>query len=151
MGKKVYIVLILILVISIVCLIGCYFYLKLGHEKSEIIRGNMLNTYAVFETENLQPASQENIINDKIVVFHNGRGPMCLDFLDFIKTLNYPVEQHLVGEGNFNYSLSGYIDKYDKSEGVSNNFGYYPIIFIKEKAYSGFNEDIKNRIIEDIK
>ncbi|MBN1325708.1 hypothetical protein JW977_01860 [Candidatus Falkowbacteria bacterium] len=136
-GKLNVIIIILILVILTACLAGYYFYLKLGHEKSEI--GIDIET------------KPRPVINEKIVVFHNGRGSMCLEFLDFIKDLNYPVEQHLVGEDSFSDILSSYIYKYGQSEGVSDNFGYYPIIFIKEKAYSGFNGEIKNKILEDIK
>ena len=37
-----------------------------------------------------------------------------------------------------------------KSEGVSDDFSHYPIIFVGDKAYSGFNEEIKQKILNQI-
>lgn len=108
------------------------------------------NPCAVINTNSTQSNNEAAIANNKIVAFHNGKGPMCLEFLDFVKTLNYPVEQHLVEEKDFNSVLESYKNKFTKSEGVSENFSYYPIIFIKDKVYSGFNEEIKNKISEEI-
>ncbi len=108
------------------------------------------NPCAVINTENTQPVSQEALADNKIVAFHNGQGPMCLEFLEFIKTLNYPVEQYLVGDENFNNVLASYKNNFNKSTGVSEDFGYYPIIFIKGKAFSGFNEEVKAAILKAI-
>lgn len=115
------------------------------------------------DTEKVQnPCKVENIgdttiqeglqtsVQNKIVVFHNGQGPMCLDFLDFAKTLAYPVAEHLTTDSDFNSQLSAYKAKFAKSEGVDQNFGYYPIIFIGDKAYSGFNDNIKQEILNQI-
>jgi arsenate reductase-like glutaredoxin family protein len=87
----------------------------------------------------------------KIVVFHNGQGSMCLEFLDFIKTIDYEVEQHLTTEEDFYSELNKYKSSFNLSEGVSNSFGYYPIIFTGNKAYSGFNEEIAEEILKEIK
>lgn len=95
--------------------------------------------------ENSQASAQ-----NKIAVFHNGQGSMCLDFLEFTKTLTYPVEQHLTTDGDFNSQLEAYKAKIAKSEGVDQNFGYYPIIFVGDKAYSGFNDNIKQEILRQI-
>jgi len=84
--------------------------------------------------------------SEKMVVFHNGQGPMCLDFLDYIKTIDYEVEQHLTGEADFNTLLNTYKTGFEKSSGVSDSFGYYPMIFVEGKAYSGFNEEISKEI-----
>ena len=35
----------------------------------------------------------------------------------------------------------------NKSEGVSSSFGYYPIIFVGDKAFSGFNAPIGEQIL----
>lgn len=86
-------------------------------------------------------------VGEKIVVFHNGTGPMCLEFLDFIDTITYPVEEHISGDEGFWDALDVIKSEFGTSEGVSENFGYFPIIFIQDKAYSGFNDDITNAII----
>jgi hypothetical protein len=86
-------------------------------------------------------------VGEKIIVFHNGTGPMCLEFLNFIDTIDYPVEEHLTGEQDFQDALNALKDEFGSSEGVSENFGYFPIIFIKDKAYSGFNQEIEDAII----
>lgn len=100
------------------------------------------------------PLDQIELIPDLktkgITVFHNGRGPMCLEFLDFIKEVDYPVQQFLDDQENFSIALENYKNKFEQSEGVSTNFGYYPIIFIKDKAYSGFNNSIKESILKQI-
>ena len=85
-----------------------------------------------------------------VVMFHNGRGPMCLEAVDFFESINYPVEQHLDTEPGFRELITGYINQHEKSEGVSDSFGYYPMIFVNDKAYSGFNEEVKNSILAEI-
>lgn len=97
----------------------------------------------------IKESSQVDTLN-KIVAFHNGQGPMCLDFLEFTKGIKYPVEQHLTTDSDFNAQLSTYKSKYSKSSGVDEDFGYYPIIFAGDKAYSGFNEEIKSEILKQI-
>lgn len=87
---------------------------------------------------------------DKMVVFHNGQGEMCLEFLDFIRTINYSFEEHLVSEENFYELFNSYKKNFNSSEGFSNSFGYYPIVFINNKAYSGFNENVKENILEEV-
>jgi len=85
-----------------------------------------------------------------LTVFHNGQGPMCLEFLEFIKKIDYPIEQYLDSQSNFYQTLENYKAKFNKSQGLSTDFGYYPIIFIKDKAFSGFNQDIKQAILNEI-
>jgi len=83
---------------------------------------------------------------DKLVMFHNGKGPMCIEALEWIDTIDYPVEQHLTDESDFYDLLSSYKADSGFSEGVSDSFGYYPMIFVEGKAYSGFNEEISEEI-----
>ena len=85
-----------------------------------------------------------------LTVFHNGQGPMCLEFLEFIKKIDYPIEQYLDSQSNFYQSLENYKAKFNRSQGLSTDFAYYPIIFIKDKAFSGFNQDIKQAILDEI-
>ena len=101
-----------------------------------------INTREEKETQ----ADTEN----QIVVFHNGQGAMCLEFLDFIDTIDYPVKQHITTDRDFSSQLQTYMNKYDKSEGVSDNFGYYPIIFVGNSAFSGFDEGVKDEILNQI-
>ncbi len=98
------------------------------------------------ETELLEKYS----IGNKIMVFHNGEGPMCLEFLDFIKSINYPVEQFTDSEANFTEKLNKIKSNYSSSEGIHPLFGYYPLIFIKDRVFSGFNESIRDEILKEI-
>jgi hypothetical protein len=103
----------------------------------------------VTETPEIELPKQYSVGN-KIIVFHNGKGPMCLDFLDFIKSINYPVEQFIDSEVNFSDKLTEVKSNFSSSEGLHPLFGYYPLIFIKDRVFSGFNESIKNEILKEI-
>lgn len=113
------------------------------------------NPCAVINTENIAPdspeSSNEKISPDKIVVFHNGQGPMCVEFLNFVQSLDYPVEQHLTEDKDFKEIFQDYKNASPKSEGLSSSFDYYPVIFIKGRAFSGFNEEIKDEILKETK
>jgi len=89
-------------------------------------------------------------VEDKIMVFHNGKGSMCLDFLSFIKTIDYPVQEFLDYEDSFIEELNEQMSEFSKSEGVSKDFSYFPIIFINDRAFSGFNEQIKQELLNEI-
>lgn len=89
-------------------------------------------------------------VGEKIVIYHNGRGPMCIEALEFLEGVNYPVEEHLEGEDGFMRELNGLIAEYGESEGESESFRYYPMIFVKGKAYSGFNEEVGEGILAEI-
>ena len=104
--------------------------------------------------EESSPASQGEekfSVGNKLIMFHNGAGPMCLEALDFIKTIDYPVEQYLDTQEGFNEKLNSLRSEFGSSEGIHPLFGYYPIIFIKDRVFSGFNETIKNEILKEIK
>jgi peptidoglycan/xylan/chitin deacetylase (PgdA/CDA1 family) len=89
-------------------------------------------------------------VGNKIMMFHNGKGPMCLEAVEFLKTINYPVEQYLDSEEGFREKLDKLEAEFASSEGIHPLFGYYPIIFIKDRVFSGFNETIKNEILKEI-
>jgi len=89
-------------------------------------------------------------VGEKVLIFHNGLGPMCKEAEVFLATLDYPVEEHLTAEKNFAALLSQYQTKFQKSEGVSESFGYYPIIFVEDRVFSGFNNEIRQEILEEI-
>jgi hypothetical protein len=101
-----------------------------------------------YSSEDTTEINKENYVGNKIVMYHNGLGSMCLDALDYLETVDYTVEEHLVGEDNFTSSLQDLQEVYQVSEGVSVNFGFYPMIFIQDRAFSGFNEDIQDEIEE---
>jgi hypothetical protein len=84
------------------------------------------------------------------VIFHNGQGPMCKDAETFLYTLDHPIEVHLTGEKNFLTLLDRYRIQHPESEGVSDSFEYFPIIFIKGRAFSGFTEEVKETILKEI-
>lgn len=86
----------------------------------------------------------------KLLMFHNGSGPMCLNALEFIKTIDYPVKQYLNYEKDFSSNLASLKSEYGESEGISDSFGYYPIIFVNGRAFSGFNSQIQQLILSEI-
>jgi hypothetical protein len=85
-------------------------------------------------------------VGDKLVMFHNGEGPMCREAAAFIAGLDYPVEEHLVGERNFLPLLESYRARYSTSEGVSKRFELFPLIFIEGRAFSGFDGAVRSAI-----
>lgn len=89
-------------------------------------------------------------VGEKLVMFHNGKGPMCKDAQDFLAGLDYPVEEHLVGQKNFYNLLDRYRVQVPNSEGVSEDYGYFPIIFLKDRAFSGFDQAVKTAIEAEI-
>jgi len=104
--------------------------------------------------EDLPKSSKKSVrpgVNkNKITMFHNGKGPMCLEAMDFLRTVNYLSEQVLNTESDFYERLNTFKNRFSASEGVSDNFEYYPIIFVNDRAFSGFNEDIEKEILEEI-
>lgn len=89
-------------------------------------------------------------VGSKIVMFHNGVGPMCKDAEAFLDGLDYPVEEHLSDEKNFLTLLDKYRVQFPKTEGVSDAYEYFPIIFVKDRAFSGFDEEVRQTIEEEI-
>ena len=114
----------------------------------------VLNPCAVINTDHFSEYDRDTSTGksprDRIVVFHNGKGPMCLDFLDFIKTLDYPVEQHLTGDKDFGKTFMDYKNTVSETEGLSPSFGFYPVIFVNDRIFSGFDEHIKSEILKEI-
>lgn len=84
---------------------------------------------------------------EKIVMFHNALGPMCKDAEAFLDGLDYPAEEHVTSEKNSLTLLERYRVQFDKSEGVSEAFEY----FLSDRAFSGFNDEIRRAIEEEIR
>jgi len=91
-----------------------------------------------------------NKADGKIVMFHNSKGQMCIEAMAFLKEIDYPSEQTLNSQEGFSDQLNLFKQDFDKSEGVSENFGYYPIIFINNRVFSGFNHEIKTELLKEI-
>jgi len=87
--------------------------------------------------------------NSEIVIFHNGTGPMCMEALSFLRTQGYEYTEYLNTDEDFSIKINEYKADFEKSEGVSETFSYYPIIFIKGRAFSGFNQTVQESI-EDL-
>jgi hypothetical protein len=108
---------------------------------------NVDNPCAVVEVEEEQSQSTE-VETDQLVMFHNNQGPMCKEAIDFLEENNIEYKEYLTTDDNFSEMLDVYKEEYgSESEGVSTNYGYYPIIFYKDRAFSGFNETIREEIL----
>jgi glutaredoxin len=83
-------------------------------------------------------------------MFHNGSGPMCLEAIDFLEENDIEYTEYLTTDENFEERLEEYKEEYgETSEGVSNSYGYYPMIFYKGRSFSGFNDEIAT-ILENL-
>ncbi len=102
--------------------------------------------------EELPEISSENQQSDlfgeeEVIMFHNNKGAMCLEAKEFFDDNNIKIREVLTTDEAFTAQLNEYKEKFPKSEGVSDSYGYYPFIFTEDKAYSGFNEEIKNELL----
>lgn len=96
----------------------------------------------IFDNDSSNNSSQELVI-----VFHNNAGPMCLDAIEFFQQNDIDYEEHLTSDEDFVELLSESQARYNgESEGVSGTFGYYPIIFVGSKAFSGFDDTVRDEI-----
>jgi len=113
---------------------------------------NLKNPCSVeqLSSNNSSVDNQTDREKEELVMFHNGKGPMCLEAMDFLKTIDYPSRQVLNSQPDYQQKLIEAKRGFDKSEGVSDSFGYYPVIFIKNRVFSGFDEEIKNQILLEI-
>lgn len=85
---------------------------------------------------------------DRLVIFHNATGPMCLEALAWLEAMRseYPglvVEEHLTTQEASVELLYEMEAGYGPSQGISATFGYLPIIFYHGQAFSGFDDDVK--------
>jgi len=106
------------------------------------------NPCAVVETESDENFEETQIDNEDLVMFHNNQGPMCLDAIEFLEENSIEYTEYLTTDEDFYEELSNYKEDHDnKSEGVSTSYGYYPMIFYKGRAFSGFTEDIADTVL----
>jgi hypothetical protein len=85
-------------------------------------------------------------LGEKLVIFHNGKGPMCKEAQAFLADLDYPVEEHLTDEKSFYALLDRYRIQFPQSEGISDAYAYFPIIFLKDRAFSGFDKSVRTAL-----
>jgi hypothetical protein len=88
-----------------------------------------------------------------LLIFHNNLGPMCLEALDWLEEIEaqHPgliVQEKLTFEEDDLKLLDEMRAEYPQSEGVSTSFDYLPIIFFRDRAFSGFNDDVASTISE---
>lgn len=87
-------------------------------------------------------------ISDVLTIFHNGSGPMCIEAISFLEENDIEYFQVLNTDADYAEKLSMYKSEViNESVGMSTSFSYYPIIFYKGVAFSGFNDDIGNEIM----
>ncbi len=106
------------------------------------------------ETEEDTPDATKEDDKQKLVMFHNGKGPMCIEQLDFLDSMDIcdslVIEEHLTTQSGTYSILSEYKSGHDSSKGISLSFGYLPITFVNDHAYSGFNSDVGAMLRKDI-
>ena len=99
----------------------------------------------------IEPLEEEKATEgeEAVVIFHNGIGPMCVETLEFFEENGIEYIEHLTTESDFHVVLDDYKEDFENvSEGVSQSFSYYPIIFIGDRVFSGFNDEIAEEILE---
>jgi hypothetical protein len=67
---------------------------------------------------------------------------MCLDALEFFDENDYTFSQYLTSDELFSENLEKYMSVHVLSEGISDDFSYYPFIFIGDRAFSGFDDAV---------
>lgn len=86
-------------------------------------------------------------VGAKIVIFYQDKKQeMTKEALSYSNTINYPVERNVYSDPGSKDYLEGLKKFYKESEGKSEKFGYFPIIFIKDRAFSGFDQAVENKI-----
>jgi hypothetical protein len=95
-----------------------------------------------------EPSGEDALAAEKLLIFHNNSGPMCLQALDWLDSIRsqHPelvIEEHLTYEPGEVDLLNQLKAQCSQSQGVSTTFGYLPIVFFQGQAFSGFNDDIQ--------
>jgi glutaredoxin len=145
-----YLMIIGVVVLALVASITTYWVLNRDEEAID-------TTTPVVESNDVESSIEDenpdirSIPSYELVIFHNGTGPMCVEAIDFFQEKDIKYTEYLTTDENFDVKLSEYKSQFGgESEGVSTTFGYYPVIFINSKAYSGFNKDVEDEILKEI-
>jgi len=108
------------------------------------------------DLDNRLKANKNSLIEDsntKIVVFYspyNNTSLIAMKFLDGLSEFDVPVVRRVEGESTFYSDLRDLKDEFKVSVGSSTHFEFYPIIFYKGHAYSGFNNRVERMILTDL-
>ena len=114
-------------------------------------------------SEQVEEAREEPVIEEKeikesenkLIMIHNNKGPMCLQQLEFLDTIekcpSLMIEEYFTYNAGTYELLSQLTSQFKASEGISASFEYLPITFINNHAYSGFNDEVKEKLKADIK
>ncbi|HOA73760.1 MAG TPA: hypothetical protein PL151_03000 [Phycisphaerae bacterium] len=86
-----------------------------------------------------------------LVIFHNASGPMCLDALAWLDSIEsqhtgLAVKEYLTTVPANVALLNEMMAEYGTSQGVSTTFGYLPIIFYRDQAFSGFDDSVRTAL-----
>lgn len=90
----------------------------------------------------------------ELVMFHNGNGPMCIEQLEFLDSLEkcpeLKIREHLTTDEETFGLLQEMKVGHSRSKGVSASFSYLPITFVNGNAYSGFDSAVEEMLRKDI-
>ena len=94
------------------------------------------------------PVAETTTDQDRLLIFHNNSGPMCLEALAWLASQEsaHPelvVEEHLIFDPADLALLEQMKSQFAQSEGLSASFGYLPIIFFGNRAFLGFNDEVQ--------
>jgi len=95
---------------------------------------------------NTEDNDEISVNADTVVIFHNNSGSMCLEALAFFEENGIAYEEHINTESDYSDYYNAYKATNSESEGISENYGYYPFIFYKGRAFSGFDADIESSL-----
>ncbi len=107
---------------------------------------NVTNPCKVEELNGIDSVEINIEKDDELTIFHNNQGPMCLELLDFLKENDIEYEEHLTTDMDFGSQLNAHKVNNSESEGVSTTYGYYPIIFVDGRAFSGFDNSVEKEL-----
>ncbi len=138
---------VLILFLIILAVFLFFFSNQKSNASQDIVR-----EIQIIDQREVAPTEIEEIIQEEsIVIFGDEKNELYKDLVSFLEKENYAYTKYLVSDSEFLNKLDSYKKEYGFSSGMSKNFRYYPIIFIKEKAFSGFNSIIQKQIEEELK
>lgn len=86
-----------------------------------------------------------------LAIFHNNLGPMCIDALEWLDTMqnqhpDLTVQEYLTTNPANVVLLNQMRSEHGQSQGVSTTFEYLPIIFYRGQAFSGFNDQVRDTL-----
>lgn len=98
--------------------------------------GDYLELTPVVLSDQLQDSPE---VGEKLVMFHNGQGPMSKDAEAFLADLGDPIREHQTDEKSIHTLLGRSRIHFPPSDGVSDAYAYFPTMrwslrFLKPRA-----------------